>query len=173
MLRPFRLDDFGALHAMQSDEGVMRWLYGEPRTEEETRAYLDVKVAGDALRAEGDWLSAAVTLASTGEVVGDVALNWSSEQHRGGELGFVVHPDHQGNGYATEAARPILAFGFETVGFHRLIGRLESRNTASARVLEKLGMRLEAHFVENEFVKGEWQSEAVYALLDHEWRANV
>lgn len=72
--------------------------------------------------------------------------------------------------YATEAARRLVAFGFEVMGFHRVIGRLEPRNVASARVLEKLGMRLEAHLVENEWVKGEWQSELVYAMLEHEWR---
>ncbi len=55
---------------------------------------------------------------------------------------------------------------------HRVIGRLEARNAASGRVLEKLGMRLEAHFVENEWVKGEWSSELVYAVLDREWSAS-
>ena len=50
-------------------------------------------------------------------------------------------------------------------------GAWRPRNTASARVLEKLGMRREAHLVENEWVKGEWQSELVYALLARECRA--
>ena len=56
------------------------------------------------------------------------------------------------------------------LGLHRVVGRLEPRNPASARVLEKLGMRREAHLVENEWVKGEWQSEDVYAVFDREWR---
>jgi RimJ/RimL family protein N-acetyltransferase len=51
-----------------------------------------------------------------------------------------------------------------------VIGRLEPRNAASSRVLERLGMRREAHLLENEFVKGEWQSELVYAILEHEWK---
>jgi len=89
---------------------------------------------------------------------------------RHGELGFVFHRAHHGNGYATEAAWPMLAFGFEVVGLHRVIGWLEPRNRGSARVLEKLGMRQEAHLIENEWVKGEWQSELVYALLAREWR---
>ena len=63
----------------------------------------------------------------------------------------------------------MLAFGFETLGLHRVIGRLDARNVASARVLEKLGMRREAELVENEWIKGEWQSELVYAVLAHEW----
>jgi RimJ/RimL family protein N-acetyltransferase len=106
----------------------------------------------------------------SGQLVGDVALHWVSAQHATGELGFIFDPAHQGRGYATEAARAFLAFGFEGMGFHRVIGRAEARNTASIRVLEKLGMRREAHFVENEWVKGEWQSELVYAMLEHEWR---
>jgi RimJ/RimL family protein N-acetyltransferase len=78
---------------------------------------------------------------------------------------------YQGRGYATEAARPFLAFAFGPRGLHRVVGRTEARNAASARVLEKLGMRLEAHHVENEWVKGEWQSELVYAILASEWAA--
>ncbi len=63
----------------------------------------------------------------------------------------------------------VLDFAFGPIGLHRVIGRLEQRNVGSVRVLEKLGMRREAHLVENEWVKGEWQSELVYAILAREW----
>jgi RimJ/RimL family protein N-acetyltransferase len=171
LLRPFEEGDLDALHAIHSDDGVTRWLYHEPRTLEETRELIARKVAGAALRREGEWLSAAVVLREGGELVGDVSLLWASETHRQGELGFLVHPAHHGKGYATEAARPMLGFAFETLGLHRVAGRLEPRNAGSARVLEKLGMRREAHLVENEWVKGEWQSELVYAILAREWRS--
>jgi RimJ/RimL family protein N-acetyltransferase len=65
----------------------------------------------------------------------------------------------------------LLRLGFTDYGLHRIIGRLDARNTASARVLERLGMRREAHFVENEIVKGEWTDEVVYAMLEDEWRS--
>jgi RimJ/RimL family protein N-acetyltransferase len=64
----------------------------------------------------------------------------------------------------------MLTFAFEQLGLHRVVGRLEPRNVGSTRVLEKLAMRREAHLVENEWVKREWQSELVYALLAREWR---
>jgi len=83
-----------------------------------------------------------------------------------------MHPDHRGHGYATEAAAAMLGLGFEGLGLHRIVGRLDARNDASARVLERLGMRREAHFVENEFVKGEWCDELVYAMLASEWQAS-
>ena len=170
LLRPYRDGDFAGLYAIESSDEVARWLYNGARSEAETRDLLARKIRGAAFAAEGDWLSTAVTLRDGGALVGDVALQWISELHRCGEIGFTFNPEHQGRGYATEAARALLHFAFETMGWHRLVGRTEARNTGSARVLEKLGMRLEAHLVENEWVKGEWQSELVYAILEHEWR---
>jgi RimJ/RimL family protein N-acetyltransferase len=169
LVRAFEEGDLDAMYAMQSDPNVARWLYNEPRTLQETRELLGRKIAG-ALRVEDDWLSAAVVERETGDVVGDIALHWVSAEHKTGEIGFIFNPVYHGRGYATEAARAMLRFAFEGMGFHRVIGRTEARNTASARVLEKLGMRREAHLVENEWVKGEWQSELVYAMLEHEWQ---
>jgi RimJ/RimL family protein N-acetyltransferase len=123
------------------------------------------------ISAEGDTLALAIVPRELGILVGDCVLTITSGVHRQGEIGFVVHPEHQGRGYATEASHELLRIAFEDLGLHRVVGRLEPRNLASGRVLEKLGMRREAHLVENEFVKGEWQSELVYAILDREWRS--
>jgi RimJ/RimL family protein N-acetyltransferase len=168
-LRRYVAEDFGAFHAARAHEEVARYLYQGPLTEAESRDLLNRKIANAAWSSEGDWFSAAVVVRESGLTVGDIALNWVSERDRTAEIGFVFDPRHQGKGYATEAARALLEWSFETAGMHRVIGRLEARNAASARVLEKLGMRLEAHFVENEWVKDEWQSELVYAILDREW----
>jgi RimJ/RimL family protein N-acetyltransferase len=170
LLRPFTAGDFDALFAIQSRAEVARWLHWEPRSESEVRASLARKVGETTLADDGDSLSLAVVLRDTSEVIGDGLLILISAEHRQGEIGFVFHPDHHGRGYATETARLLLQLAFEEFGLHRMIGRLEPRNVASARVLERLGMRREAHFVENEFVKGEWQSELVYAILEDEWR---
>lgn len=156
---------------MRSDPEVARYLYQGPLSEEETRSRLERNMGLTACAAEGDWLSAAAVERATGLTVGDVAFHWVSERDRTAEVGFVFDPRHQGKGFATEAAGALLDWAFGSAGFHRVIGRTEARNTASARVLEKLGMRLEAHLVENEWVKDEWQSELVYAILDREWRA--
>jgi RimJ/RimL family protein N-acetyltransferase len=161
-LRAFTLDDVGAVHAIQSRDDVARWLYWDVRDEDEVRAVLESHLArppeaGVVLAIERD-----------GELVGHA--NLVVGEHRQGEIGFIVHPDHQGHGYATEAAEAMLELAFETYDLHRVIGRLEPRNSASASVLERLGMRKEAHLIENEWVKGEWQSEAVYAILAREWR---
>ena len=169
-LRPFGEGDLDWLHGVYGDEEVVRWLVHEPRSRRQVRDLLAKKIAGATVATDGDWLSAAVEVRDTGELVGDCALQLVSREHRLGEIGFVFDPGHQGRGYATEAARAFLRLAFDDLRLHRVIGRVEPRNHASARVLEKLGMRQEAHFVENELIKGEWQSELVYALLEREWR---
>jgi RimJ/RimL family protein N-acetyltransferase len=169
LLRPFAAGDFDAMLAMQSDEGVVRYLYWDARLPDEVREILERKSRCTSLERPGDNLAFAVVLDATGEVVGDCGLHWHDNDHRQGEIGFIVHPDHQGRGYATEAAGAVLRIGFEEARLHRIVGRTEARNVASAGVLERLGMRREAHLIENEYVKGEWQSELVYALLAQEW----
>jgi RimJ/RimL family protein N-acetyltransferase len=72
---------------------------------------------------------------------------------------------------ATEAAEALLTLGFDTIGWHRIIGSCDARNDPSARLMERIGMRQEARFVHNQIVKGLWADEFVYAILDHEWRA--
>ena len=170
-LRPFATGDLDVLYSYQSRDDVTRYLLWGPRTRDEVRHGLELKMAATAIRSEGDFLALAAESLSTGQIVGDAVLGLESEEHLHGEIGYIVHPDHHGLGYATEMARPLLRIAFDDLGLHRVTGELDARNAASARVLEKLGMRREAHLVENAFVKGEWQSELIYAILATEWRA--
>jgi RimJ/RimL family protein N-acetyltransferase len=166
-LRLFAPGDLAGYHGVRAREDVHRWLYSEPATEAEARGAIEQRIA----RAPETGVALVAELAATGAFAGDVTLTLGPPEHRQAEIGFVFDPEHQGRGYATEAAEAVLALAFGAYDLHRVHGRLEARNLASARVLEKLGMRREAHLVENEWVKGGWQSELVYALLAREWRA--
>jgi RimJ/RimL family protein N-acetyltransferase len=170
-LRPFETGDLDALFSYQSRDDVTRYLLWGSRSRDEVRHALELKIAATAIRSEGDFLALAAESARTGEIVGDAVLGLVSEVNAHGEIGYIVHPDHHGQGYATEMARPLLSIAFDDLGLHRVTGALDPRNAASARVLEKLGMRREAHLIENDFVKDEWQSELIYAILATEWRA--
>lgn len=169
LLRPFREDDLDDLHAIQSRDDISRYLYWSARSREEVADVIADRMTMSAIEEEGDILVLAAELRETGTVIGDVNLGWESEEHRKGEFGFVFHPDYHGRGYAGEAAVEMLRLGFEGLGLHRIVGRADGRNKASARLMEKLGLRREAHFVENEMVKGEWTDEVVYAMLATEW----
>jgi len=162
-LRRLVTGDLAALYALHSREDVTRWLFWGPREEGEVRVSLDGHIARPL--AEGVVLG----IDLGGELIGTV--NVAVGEDRQGEIGFMVHPDHQGQGYATEAAEAILELAFIGYGLHRVCGSVEPNNTASVRVLERLGMRKEAHLTENAWVKSKWSSEAVYAILAREWRA--
>jgi RimJ/RimL family protein N-acetyltransferase len=169
ILRPFTEDDLDALHAYQSLPAVTRYLYWDVRDRAATAEAIRKRRSQTTLEKEGDGLGLAVLLRDTGDLVGDVNLLWLSEEHRQGEFGFVFNPAFHGNGYAREAAAEMLRLGFEGLGLHRIVGRCDGRNGASANLMAKLGMRREAHYVQNEVVKGEWTDEIVYAMLESEW----
>jgi RimJ/RimL family protein N-acetyltransferase len=170
-LRPYQPEDFDDALAYWSRDEMTRYLYLPTFDRETFRERFDALMTRSRIDAEGDVLTLAVVPDGVGHVVGDVTLFWHSELHRGGEIGFILHPDHHGQGYAREASVPLLRMGFEQLDLHRIIGRLDGRNTASARVLAGLGMRQEAHLVENEWIKGEWTDEIIYAMLRAEWDA--
>jgi RimJ/RimL family protein N-acetyltransferase len=169
LLRPFTTDDVDAVLAWEGLDVVHRYLYTSPRTREEVRRVIEQRLGMTAIDDERDTIRLAVVVRDGATVVGDVGLHRTSREHRQGEIGFMFHPDHHGRGYATEAVRPLLGVGFDGARLHRIVGRCDARNGASARVMERLGMRREAHLVENEFVKGEWTDELVYAMLAREW----
>jgi RimJ/RimL family protein N-acetyltransferase len=171
-LRLYESGDLDDLRAMYAREDVNRYLYSEPMGEDKLLTYLEKKIGYRAFAREGDALNLLGTLRETGDVVGDVSFGFVSEEHRTGEVGFVLKPEFTGRGYATEMAAGMLRLGFDELGLHRVIGRLDARNAGSAAVLERLGMRREALLVDNEWVKGEWTSELDYALLADEWAAN-
>jgi RimJ/RimL family protein N-acetyltransferase len=170
LIRPYTEADLDDLHDTQSRPEVARYLYDEAMDRAASAALLKRKMRNTVLSEPGDGLTLAVALPEAGPVIGDVLLRWVSEQHRQGEIGYVFNPRFGGKGFATEAAAAMLAIGFDGLGLHRIVGRLDARNEASARLLERLGMRREAHFVQNEFVKGEWCDELVYAITEPEWR---
>ena len=172
LLRPLTPDDVDAVHAYQSRADVCRYVPFEPRSREEIAQRLgDPEKTRTVLEEAGQALDLAMVRQDTGELIGDVLLFWHSAEHRSGEVGYVIHPHHAGQGYATEAAAAVLALAFDGLGLHRVVGRIDARHDASAAVLRKLGMRQEAVLVENEWFKGEWSTEIDFAILDREWRS--
>jgi RimJ/RimL family protein N-acetyltransferase len=169
-LRPFTPDDLDDVYAYQSRPDVARYLHWEARDLAQVRQALAEQCRETTLEAEGDWLTFAVVWREAGRVVGEVGLKWLSRPQRQGETGFVFNPGYHGRGLATEAAECMLALGFDGLGWHRIIGCCDPRNRASARLMERIGMRREAHLRHTEMVKGEWADELVYAILDREWK---
>jgi RimJ/RimL family protein N-acetyltransferase len=170
-LRPLVLADVGALHRYRSLEEVCRFIPSEPMDREAIAQKVRGSWSRNGIAADGDAIILGIELVRTRTVIGDLMLAYSSAEHRCGELGWVLDPDQSGQGYATEAAHALMHLGFDQLGLHRMIARVDSRNDASLALGERLGMRREANMIENEWFKGAWSDEIRLAVLEDEWAA--
>jgi RimJ/RimL family protein N-acetyltransferase len=170
LLRTYEARDFAFLHDLFGREDVCRYLLWEPMNAEQAHAKLEQRLVQRRLETDGDALMLVGVDAATGRPIGEFMLGMTSARSRQGEIGWSLHPDAQGRGLATEGARELLRLGFGELRLHRIVAACDPRNAASLRVMERLAMRREADFVENELLKGEWVGETVCALLASEWR---
>lgn len=163
ILRPITAADGPAILRYMSDPVVTRWL-PEGRLDEAQAQAFAQKNAGRSAT------NVAVVERASGQLVGHMPFHsWFG--HATHEVGWVFGSAHQGRGYATEAARALTDFAFGPLGCHRLVATCQPENIASWRVMEKLGMRREAHFRQAlRQESGQWWDEYFYALLAHEHR---
>jgi RimJ/RimL family protein N-acetyltransferase len=173
LLRPLTPADADGLLAYRSIPDVCRYVPFEPQTRDELLERIATRWTRTELTAEGQVIFLGVQVRDTGALAGDVMLAWQSQEQSCGEIGAVFNPDLSGRGYATEALDAVLRLGFEGLGLHRIIARIDERNDPSVRLVHRLGMRQEARLVENEWFKGQWTTELDYAMLAGEWQARA
>ena len=167
LLREFAPDDWPAVLAYQSDPRYLRFYEWEGRTEAEVRDFVGMFVGWQGERPRTKYQFALV-LPETGRLIGNCGIRVNDPARREGNIGYALDPAHWGRGYATEAARALLAFGFGDLGLHRVWAHCVAENAASARVLEKVGLRQEGRLREHEVFKGRWWDTLLYAILDRE-----
>ena len=162
-IRHFTTDDWQAVHAYTSDPSVMTYVPEGVMTEEQTKQFIAGTMTEEAR-------TYAVELRAEDRLIGHVGFHpWFAPRIY--EIGWVVHPRYQGQGYATEAAA-LLRYGFESLSVHRVIATCQPENTPSWRVMEKLGMQREGHLRKCIYRdETTWWDEYFYALLEDEWFA--
>jgi [ribosomal protein S5]-alanine N-acetyltransferase len=172
VLRDFQPDDWRWTHSYEALPEVVRYTTHPVLDEAASREQVERSIASASARRRRVW-DLAVTLKAgddAGRGIGRAGFAVSAGRAGGREamLWYIFHPAWQGHGYATEACRALLSLGFDSLALHRVYADIDPRNTASVRVAQRLGMRLEAHHLENIFVKGEWCDSLIYALLARE-----
>jgi RimJ/RimL family protein N-acetyltransferase len=159
--------DAPAQFAIFSDPGVTRYWSSAPWTDI-AEAEASIGAALDNYRT-GEGLRLGVVLAATGEMIGNVTLHHFSDQNRRCELGYALASAHWGKGYAREALRAALGYGFRVLDLNRIEADIDPRNAASGRVLEALGFRKEGYMPQRWIVQGETADTAFYGLLRQYW----
>ncbi|WP_309605656.1 GNAT family N-acetyltransferase [Phenylobacterium sp.] len=168
LLRAFTPDDFDDVHAYATEDAVVRYMDWGPNTLEETKVFL-----GRSLEAQLSWPRSDVNLAiqhlADGKVIGAIRLGVKDEATRTGDIGYSIASAYWRQGLVTEAAGAMLRAGFEVLGLHRIWAECDVRNAGSYGVMEKLGMRREAHFRKDKRARDGWRDSYLYAILADEW----
>lgn len=162
VLREWTEGDFADVHAYATDPDVVRYVSFGPNSEEETRAFLRDSVNAAQVECRTSY-TFAVIRRSDGRLIGGAGLGLKDSTKA--ELGYVLRPDAWGHGYATEAARALVQFGFGELGLHRIFAICVPANVGSARVMEKVGMRYEGCLRDNMFARGEFMDTLCFAVL--------
>lgn len=163
LLRAFTQADAERYYSYRSLPDTVRYMYRDPMTMEEAIERMP-RYAKLEFDKDGDIFTLAIQPKDAEELAGEILFKLESAHAKQGEIGWSLHPDSLGKGYVTEAALGLIPYGFAHFGFHRIFARIDTENAASIRVAERLGMRREAHLIENDTFNGRWGSEYIYAL---------
>jgi RimJ/RimL family protein N-acetyltransferase len=168
-LREIAADDAGALLAIQTAPEVSAYMTYDPRTLASVTAYLEACVADSRVEPRRVF-ELAIVRAADDRFIGRTGCMVDELGHEA-RFWYELDPGCWKQGYAVEATRSLLGLIFDDLGVHRAVTDIDPRNQASARVSERLGMRREAHFLENQLIRGEWCDTWLYGMLRREWQA--
>jgi RimJ/RimL family protein N-acetyltransferase len=171
ILREFVENDWQAVFEYQSDSAYLRYNPYFYRNEQDVRSFIRMFI---------DWsmetprkkYQFAIVLKSEGRLIGNCGIRMQTPHADIADIGYEIDRHYWGEGYATEAAFALLKFGFRQLHLHRIWAYCIAENTASAHVLEKIGMVYEGRQRESEYMKSRWWDTLHYAILEHEWQRN-
>jgi RimJ/RimL family protein N-acetyltransferase len=168
-LRLLRDEDAETFAAYRSDPEVARYQgWDTPYPLAEAQAFITLLTAPTP-PLPGEWYQLGLELKDGGALIGDCAFIVRADDPRQAEIGYSLARAYQGQGYGSEAVSRLLDFLFGEAGLHRVVAITDVGNTASIRLLERVGFRREAHYIENVWFKGAWGSEYAYGMLEREW----
>jgi aminoglycoside 6'-N-acetyltransferase len=170
ILRPFEDRDAAPFAAYRSDPEVARFQGWEaPYSLEQAEQFVD-EMKTRAPGIPGEWFQVAIERKEDGVLIGDCVFKRLGYEPRVAEIGYSLARAYHHRGYGSEAIQILLDYLFGSFSLHRVLANCDPQNTASIRLLEKLGFRHEGCFIESLWLKGRWVDEDWYAILDREWQ---
>lgn len=172
LLREFSEADWSAVHVYGSDPEVCRHQHWGPNSEAETKAFVRMAVAQQD-QDPRDHFELAILRKDTKKLIGAAGIRIKSRTNANADMGYTLRQDQWGQGFATEAARLLLNFGFLRLGLHRIWATAGPENRASIRVLEKIGMKFEGQLRQDLLVRGEFRDSLLYSVLRGDFQPTV
>lgn len=171
ILRKILPEDEDDMYEYSKDPETSKYLLWEPHNSRNfTRAHLKYLQTQYQKAAFFDW---ALVLKESGKMIGTCGFTEIYEKEKRAEIGYVIAPDYHRQGFAPEALRRVMEYGFETLGLVSLSGRLMEDNKASEKVLLRLGFQKEENRKESIYKRGKKQRIFTYTLIKEEYQSRV
>lgn len=171
ILREFEEDDWSKIHSYLSDIEVQKYMIQDTTSPDQTKSYVRMFLEHK-LEEPRKYVRFVALLKEDEQLIGECGINMPNLQHYEGEIVYRFAKPHWGKGFASDVVSRMIKFGFEELKLHRIEALCDERNTASIRVLEKLGMTREGCMREHRYVKGHWRTSVLYSLLEQEFDKN-
>jgi [ribosomal protein S5]-alanine N-acetyltransferase len=168
LLREFVFDDWTAVHTYQSAPRYLHYYHWTERSEADVREFVQMFLDWQQERPRTKF-QLAVVHQEDGCLIGNCGIRINDREKREANIGYELDSRYWGNGYATEAARAMLQFGFTELNMARIWAKCVADNVGSARVMQKIGMRLEARELKKEFIKNVWRDHLIFAIHIRNW----
>lgn len=168
-LREYLETDFPGIHAYSKDQETTRFMRWGPNTPEDTRKFIRRTMDAQSVEPRVDYFFV-VCLKHGGQIIGGFGIHLDEDTWQCATIGYGFNKAYWGQGYATEATQALIQFGFSWLGMRRIQAFCDTRNLASARVMEKNQMQREALLDKHMWQKGEWRDSYLYAILADIWR---
>jgi [ribosomal protein S5]-alanine N-acetyltransferase len=164
LLEDLTSKDLCGIQRIARDQSVMKYVLIWLENDEQVAGFLQHAIE-ESQRADRRDYVLAVRIPGTGAFAGFVLLEIDPDQTSTAEVGCVLLPEYWKNGYASEILRALLAFGFGKLSLHRVYGKCDELNLASAHVMEKCGLAYEGMLREHVWLRDHWRSTRYYGML--------
>ena len=165
ILREYTDADFEGVHIYAKDPETVSFMTWGPNTHEDTYNFIRLAISQQKIEPQVNY-HFVVALNETDQIIGGCGIHIHRVEHKGAEIGYCFNKQFWRMGYATETVGALLKFGFKTLKLHRIIATCDPNNIGSELVMQKNGLRKEAHFVEELWQKGRWRDSLHYELVE-------
>jgi RimJ/RimL family protein N-acetyltransferase len=157
-----------SFYQYRSDAETNKYQGWIPYAMEDCQHFIKNRIAKE-FNEMGTWYQFAIVLQGSQVMIGDLGVHFFDGDEHQVEIGCTINKEYHQNGFANEAIKTVMDYLFTQLKKHRITASVDPENTASIKLMEKLGFRKEAHFKESILMNGTWVDDVIYAILGREW----
>ena len=168
ILRPIEAKDNEQVFSYRSDSETNKYQGWIPKSLEEVNEFISKNPK--AFNLPDSWFQLVIIEKASKEIIGDIGIHFIDEDNRQCELGCSLKKNRQNEGFATESLQAVISHLFNKLNKHRIVTSIDPDNVSSIKLVERLGLRKEAHFKQSIQIDGKWVDDIIYAVLKSEWK---